>query len=145
MYELYSKCTTANYTLDDYGFLIAENRQFSTVNRFQTQIIGNATIDKENCGEDSPECGKLIIGFPSAYTGKTIGPYWVLATDYGSFATVWSCTEYGSYHFKYVWILGRQEHPATSVVKAAMRILKINGINDIPMADTNQNNCPLKM
>ncbi|KAG8037729.1 hypothetical protein G9C98_005940 [Cotesia typhae] len=143
IYELYGKCTKVNYKLDEFGFLISTNEMYSELNRFHQQMIGNATIDTANC-EKGSQCGKLKIAFPSAYANKVISPYWVLGTDYKSFATIWSCLEYDSYHFQYVWILGKEEHPAASVVKAAMRILKINGLDDIPMADTNQNNCPLK-
>lgn len=87
------KCTTAEYTLTDKGFVIVENRCFKkSIDGKETYIKGKAFV-VENSGN-----AKLKVQFFCPFRGK----YWIidLADDY-SYAVV------GHPNRKYLWILSR--------------------------------------
>lgn len=91
------------------------------------------------------------------------GAYWVLDTDYTSFAVVYSCTpitpllksrEYSIIVIVYiysnwllfsiieiVWILTRDQNPDASVINAGLAVMDLNSLSRFPLRVTDQTNC----
>ncbi|CAG9565650.1 unnamed protein product [Danaus chrysippus] len=79
----YGTCPTATYEASSIGVDVFNTE---VVDQRLSTIRGSAVIDS-NDGS-----AKLLVSFPVAGTNLTTrSPYWVLATDYSSYALVYSC------------------------------------------------------
>lgn len=57
------------------------------------------------------------------------GDYWVIGTDYNSYASVYSCKEFGSITFEFAWVLLRDVNSVNSTaVDEALDAFESNGI-----------------
>lgn len=109
------KCTTAEYTLTDKGFVIVENRCFkNSIDGKETYIKGKAFV-VENSGN-----AKLKVQFFWPFRGK----YWIidLADDY-SYAVV------GHPNRKYLWILSRTPFMNDAVYQQTIAKIKEKGFD----------------
>lgn len=66
-----------------------------------TQIMGYATQVSKS------DEAKLAVSFPSL-PYNIEAPYWVVDTDYDSYAVVWSCYEFGVFHTGMLHLIFRQ-------------------------------------
>ncbi|KAJ8723730.1 hypothetical protein PYW07_007710 [Mythimna separata] len=73
-------CITATYTLADDGSVIVLNSK--VVDEQLNSVTGSAVIDPNGSG-------KLTVTFPNSTPTK----YWILDTDYDSFAFIYSCVD----------------------------------------------------
>ena len=65
----------------------------------------NATIIGDAYAKDPNEPAKLLVSFP---VSPIEANYWIVETDYGSYAMTYSCFNVlGVYHLEYAWILSR--------------------------------------
>ncbi|CAG9859685.1 unnamed protein product [Phyllotreta striolata] len=131
IFELGGECITAEYTLKDDGTVKVFNKM--TVAGFPSSIEGSATLNSTT-GE-----AKLVVTFNVPIAVHS--PYWVLSTDYTSYAVVWSCQDVLVASASTAWILTRDQNPPRSLIEKAENILKQQNISTTPLTKTNQNNC----
>ncbi|CAK1550414.1 unnamed protein product [Leptosia nina] len=94
-------CNNARYSLAEDGSVDVFNTQ--VINETLLTINGVATLS------ENANTAKLTVQFPIPGTNRTTSTnYWVLATDYESFAFVYSCTNINEYERKvFGWKLSR--------------------------------------
>ena len=51
--------------------------------------------------------------------------YWILGTDYRSYAVAWTCLPIGLNHEKYLWMNTRQRNPDSAVIKKARAVIVV--------------------
>uniref|UniRef100_A0A668AW53 Apolipoprotein D n=1 Tax=Myripristis murdjan TaxID=586833 RepID=A0A668AW53_9TELE len=91
------KCIQATYTLLRDGTVSVRNAELS--NGKINSIEGVARV------KNSSLPAILDVSF---FKGVPDAPYWVLSTDYRSYALVYSCSNYfGLFHIDFAWILAR--------------------------------------
>ncbi|CAG4957190.1 unnamed protein product [Colias eurytheme] len=117
-------CGNAEYTLGSGG----------KVDVYNTEVINQTLLTIDGTAEVAVDDGsaKLLVTFPVAGTNFTISTnYWVLATDYISYALVYSCSNINSnQRMVFAWKLSRtKELPvnASTVFEQTIR--------DIPVMD----------
>lgn len=133
-FEFGGKCVTATYTGNANGTVTVVNKQISSLSGIASSIQGFAT-------QKSSNKAKLSIVFPSMPV-HIEGPYWIVDTDYTSYAVVWSCFDYGFVSTRNAWILTRERHPAVAVLEKAYQAVDKNKISRAFFVRTDQKNCP---
>ncbi|KAG6456753.1 hypothetical protein O3G_MSEX009923 [Manduca sexta] len=112
-------------------------------NNFKDLFISG--IQSEIQGEASQvgrsDEGRLSVRFPTLPV-DIAAPYWVVDTDYDSYALVWSCYEFGLFHTRNAWILTRERNPPASVIDKAFESADRHNINRAFFIRTDQQNCP---
>ncbi|XP_063700905.1 apolipoprotein D-like [Culicoides brevitarsis] len=137
IFEVGGKCITAEYTYRPDGKIGVTNRQLNRILGSENSINGYAEAD---VGEPA----KLTVTFPSVSANGS--PYWVLGTDYESYAVVWSCTEYGGLaSTRVAWILTRDQMPKIETVQKAYEVFDKNGISKSFLMKTNHEGCKTDM
>jgi apolipoprotein D and lipocalin family protein len=82
LFELGGKCITATYGLLADGNVSVLNKQKGKWTNKESSVTGTARIE-------SP--GKLSVSF-NGVPGNRASNYWVVGTDYSSYAVVYSCS-----------------------------------------------------
>ncbi|XP_064292686.1 uncharacterized protein LOC128677706 isoform X2 [Plodia interpunctella] len=137
IFEFGGKCVTAEYDAKENGVIGVSNKQLNSITGIQSEIDGEA-----NQVSRSDE-GKLSVRFPSLPV-KISAPYWVVDTDYDSYALVWSCYDFGLFHTSNAWILTRERVPPYAVVETAYAAADKNNISRTFFLKTDQSDCPEK-
>ncbi|KAG7205487.1 hypothetical protein KM043_007473 [Ampulex compressa] len=135
LFEFGGKCVTANYSLNDNGSVKILNKQISALTGVASSIEGIGRLIGRS---DDP---KLTVTFPSLPL-PIDAPYWVLNTDYESYAVVWSCSNFGVFSIRNAWILTREPKPPVAVLEKAYQTLDKNNISRAYFIRTDQKNCP---
>ncbi|CAG9855050.1 unnamed protein product [Phyllotreta striolata] len=135
VFEFGSKCVTADYKIDDNGFINIVNQQISTFTGIQSLIEGNANQISRS------EEAKLSINFPSLPITFD-APYWVVGTDYDNYSVVWSCSDFGILSTRNAWILTREKQPTIKIMEKAYKVLDKHGISRAYFIRTDHKNCP---
>ncbi|XP_066601117.1 apolipoprotein D-like [Prorops nasuta] len=135
VFEFGGKCVTANYSLSENGSIKLMNKQISSLTGVSSSIEGVARLIGRS---DDP---KLSVTFPSLPLPLD-APYWILDTDYKSYAVVWSCTNFGVFSVRNAWILTRETKPPVSVLEKAYQAIDKNNISRAYFIRTDQKNCP---
>ncbi|XP_058060064.1 apolipoprotein D-like [Anopheles bellator] len=131
-FELGGRCITADYTLNPDGTIGVLNRQKNSLTGNENSISGSARIVKS---------AKLAVKFPSA-PFNVEAPYWVIGTDYKSYAVVYACSDLrGLISAKVAWILTRKRHPDIETMKKAYAVLDSAKISRAYLTRTDQKNC----
>jgi len=139
IFQLGGACTTATYSLQpDTGVVKVVNSQ--TIAGFQTNITGTATVTDPSKNE-----AKLSVSFFGRE--QETSNYWVLDTDYTSYAVVWACdNRLGSifkFNTQFMWILTRERFPSTSTLAKAEEVVKTRELDWSRLSITAQNeDCP---
>ncbi|XP_017266382.1 apolipoprotein D [Kryptolebias marmoratus] len=69
-------------------------------------------------------------------------PYWILSTDYSTFALVYSCTDVlRLFHVDFAWILGRTRSLPDSTMQRALNVFAYNNIDVTRMTPSGQQDC----
>ncbi|XP_020283416.1 apolipoprotein D-like isoform X2 [Pseudomyrmex gracilis] len=135
-FEFAGKCVTASYSVnEDDGSVKIINKQISSFSGITSSIEGVARLLGKS---DDP---KLSVSFPSLPV-PVEAPYWILDTDYKSYAVVWSCANLGVLNVRNVWILTREPNPPVEVLEKAYQVIDKNNISRAYFIRTNQKNCP---
>ncbi|XP_071441077.1 apolipoprotein D-like [Hetaerina americana] len=135
IFELGGKCVTANYSMKDDGIIGVVNQQISSLTGIRSSIEGDAKIT------DPAEQAKLAVRFPSLPVPFD-APYWILDTDYDTFAVVWSCNNLGFFSTRNAWLLTRERNPSIEVMQKAYSVIDRSGISRAFFIRTDQVNCP---
>ncbi|KAL4713876.1 hypothetical protein ACJJTC_015530 [Scirpophaga incertulas] len=101
---------------------------------------GRSTIEGYAISVSDTEA-KLEVHFPSV-PGNFGAPYWVVETDYTSYALVWSCNDFSLFHTSTSWILTRARNPHSTVIENAYAAANKNHITRELYMKTDQKNCP---
>ncbi|KAF3698780.1 Apolipoprotein D [Channa argus] len=126
------------------GSCIETNFTLTTDNsiRVASSEILNGELRKiEGIGviEDMRNPAKLGISYSYVLP---YSPYWILSTDYVSFALVYSCTDIlRLFHVDFAWILGRKRTLPDSTIQKAKELFTNNNIDVIRMIPSKQQGC----
>merc|ERR1711911_50806 len=133
IFEVGQRCVRATYTDNGDGTIGVLNEA--------TGLFGGPVSISGTARQTAPPSGKLAVSFPSAsFSGE--GAYWVLDTDYTSFAVVYSCTPITPLlKSQIVWILTRDQNPDASVINAGLAVMDLNSLSRFPLRVTDQTNC----
>ncbi|PBC27513.1 apolipoprotein D-like [Apis cerana] len=136
-FEFGGKCVTAIYSEGENSAINILNKQISALTGVSSSIegVGKPVVKIEEA--------KLIVTFPTLPL-PVDAPYWILDTDYTSYAVVWSCSNFGVFSMRNVWILAREPKPPVSVLEKAYQVLDKNNISRAYFIRTDQKNCPLE-
>ncbi|XP_065346345.1 apolipoprotein D-like [Cloeon dipterum] len=134
IFQLGGTCTVANYVDNGHGVIGVVNKQYNPLLSRYNTIVGTATLKGEH-GE-----AKLGVKFPSA--GNIESPYWILDTDYVSYAVIFTCNDFGLFNYQFAWVLTREPFPSDGTIRAADYVLKANGVSLEPFSKTSHKNCP---
>lgn len=132
-FELNSKCAHANYTLRPNASVV------DVVNEGRDKWTGRTNRVRGEAYQYDPAApAKLRVKF---FKLMPPGDYWVLGTDYTSFAAVFSCTELTFFNAQIAWILTRSPRPSRESLVTAYRIFEGRGINTDYFRVTDQTGC----
>lgn len=74
--------------------------------------------------------------------GVPASPYWVLSSDYQSYALVYSCFDYfGLFHVDFAWVLARTRVLSEDTLARSRQKLSAAGVNVNHLTATNQTGC----
>ncbi|XP_058504737.1 apolipoprotein D-like [Solea solea] len=122
------QCCTATYSLKSPGVVGVLNREL-LADGTVSSISGSATA------KDPSEPAKLAVSF---FENAPPAPYWVLSTDYDSYALVYSCTDFGIFHADFAWIMSREPALPADTMEELHSTLSSIGVSVDKMITTNQ-------
>ncbi|CAH1244818.1 APOD [Branchiostoma lanceolatum] len=133
-FERSLKCAEAHYYLHRHGGIKVFTKGIDSYGHV-ARAVGRAYVP------DAKVPSKLSIGF-SRFLPK--GPYWVLDTDYSSYAVVWSCVSFvwGLFKVEMAWILGRERTLDEDIMKDIVYEVTEMGIDAALFRMTDQTDCP---
>jgi len=152
-YEAFVKCGKAQYQVQRYDqntggpILSVTNSGIKelkigdhTIFRKNSSTVGQATIP------DLSQPAKLVVTFGGqilSYFAR--GDYWVLSTDYNSYALVYSCTAlpFNVGYFDVAWILTRERGVSPGNLADLYQILSDAGVNPGSFFTVDQQDCDL--
>ncbi|XP_054268139.1 apolipoprotein D-like isoform X1 [Macrosteles quadrilineatus] len=139
------RCVTARYTL---------NTTTGGIDVFNSQIPKEGTFPSMSSIKGTAELadphnieGKLIVTFPAPVIRSIRAPYWVLDTDYDSFAVVYSCVDARLAHALSGWILTRVQdvdHSPQDKARLEAKVAEVLTEANLPRSlfvITDQGNC----
>ncbi|XP_044746728.1 apolipoprotein D-like [Coccinella septempunctata] len=138
IFELDGRCISATYSLADDGTVKVLNQQIDKLTNKTRSIEGSAKPQGD--GKEA----KLSVNFGN-FGNLPIhidAPYWILETDYVSYAVVWSCTDFGILSTKFAWILTRERNPPSEVLEKSHAVFDKFNLNKKSLQKTDQENCP---
>ncbi|EGK96848.1 AGAP013318-PA [Anopheles gambiae str. PEST] len=98
------ECVTAEYSLNDDGSVRVFNSMLVPPGQVRQSDVGRAVVAFP---DESPLEAKLNVTFDATATDISAN-YWVLGTDYDSYAVVWGCFGVGTtLRAESAWILSR--------------------------------------
>ncbi|XP_075222812.1 apolipoprotein D-like isoform X2 [Lycorma delicatula] len=152
LFQIGNRCVKANY---QYIYIKEDYKNDSNISNrnrseyYPIQVKNSASVSIFGYNQDVLIIGGAKLLNPSSGEAKLIvnlngsdAQYWILDTDYDSYAVVWSCVEVFFLHFKFVWILTRDQIPSEdTILKLEKYIQQNKNISDTFLFKTNQKNC----
>ncbi|CAH1400707.1 unnamed protein product [Nezara viridula] len=132
VFEFGGKCVQSNYTDGIDNNINIISKQTSSLTGAKSTV--NGAVKKNNSGNSA----QMHMTFPYL---PVDAPYWVLETDYDTYAVVWSCTNFGLFSARNAWILTRDKNPPLKVMEKAYSVIDRNLISRAFFIRTDQN-CP---
>uniref|UniRef100_A0A8D8VW92 Apolipoprotein D n=2 Tax=Cacopsylla melanoneura TaxID=428564 RepID=A0A8D8VW92_9HEMI len=128
------KCTVTNYNrMDDGTIEVSTNQQNRWINNDST-VNGTLKFAGTNLTE-----GKMTLFMNSA--ADKGAPYWILGTDYNTYASIWACQEVLRVNTQYGWILTREQVPSEATLEKAKEEFKKNNLSVRALTKTEQASC----
>lgn len=126
------KCIQATYSLLSNGTVHVRNEELLSDGSINS-IEGIAIV------KDSSQPAILEV---SLIKGVPASPYWVLSSDYQSYALVYSCFDYfGLFHVDFAWVLARTRVLSEDALARSRQKLSTAGVNVNHLTATNQTGC----
>ncbi|KAM9337149.1 apolipoprotein D-like [Symphorus nematophorus] len=126
------KCNQATYSLLDDG----------TVKVHNAELLSNGKINSIEGVAEVKNSSQPAILDVSFFKGVPDSPYWVLSTDYQSYALVYSCfTHFGLFHVDFAWILARTRTLPEDLISRLHVELTAAGVNINRLTVSNQTGC----
>ncbi|KAF2356922.1 Lipocalin/cytosolic fatty-acid binding domain [Trinorchestia longiramus] len=141
IFQIGGRCTTAIYTDAGNGLVKVENIQTNLFGK-RNNVVGQAKLANPESTE-----GKLSVSFSSETPYEnmanevTDSNYWVLDTDYTSYAVVWSCRNALIFNTQFLWVLTRERNPPTTLINRALAVIKERGLDATRLSITQQTGC----
>ncbi|KAL3286333.1 hypothetical protein HHI36_000841 [Cryptolaemus montrouzieri] len=135
-FEIGGRCNSATYSLNEDGTVKVFNEELNSITGSQTSIEGVARF--AGAAKDA----KLLVRFPSVPVQFGEVPYWILETDYDSYAVIWSCTELPIISTKFAWILTREQNPSPEVLQKAYGVFDRFNLDKGALEKTDHKDCP---
>ncbi|XP_018022290.1 apolipoprotein D isoform X2 [Hyalella azteca] len=141
IFQFGGRCASAKYSDAGNGLIKVENNQLNIFGK-PSGVVGQAKFANPSSRE-----GKLSVSFssPTPYANNsnavTDSNYWVLDTDYNSYAVVWSCTSALIANIQFMWVLTRDPQPSEALVNKTLTIIRNKGLDPTRLSITDQNNC----
>ncbi|KAF2356923.1 Lipocalin/cytosolic fatty-acid binding domain [Trinorchestia longiramus] len=141
IFQIGGRCTTAIYTDAGNGLVKVENTQINFLGK-TSGVVGQAKLANPESTE-----GKLSVSFSSETPYEnmanevTDSNYWVLDTDYTSYAVVWSCRNALIFNTQFLWILTRERNPPADVIDKALAVIARRGLDATRLSITEQTDC----
>ncbi|XP_016532752.1 apolipoprotein D-like, partial [Poecilia formosa] len=118
---------------------LREREKHNPAKLFSTELLDDGTV-RSAFGtvevKDPAEPAKLEVTFSDVILLR--GSYWLLSTDYDSYALVYSCKSYGLFHVELAWILSRQPTLPKDITEYLLSILSSIGVSVDKMVSTIQ-------
>ncbi|XP_076577695.1 apolipoprotein D-like [Chaetodon auriga] len=125
-------CNQATYSLLADGTVSVRNAELLS-DRTMNSVDGFAKV------KNSSQPAILGVSF---FKGAPDAPYWVLSTDYLSYAVVYSCSDYfGLVHIDFAWILSRTRALPEDLLSVLHDKLAAAGVNVNHLTVSNQTGC----
>ncbi|XP_052863329.1 apolipoprotein D-like [Anopheles cruzii] len=133
VFQQNGECMTPEYSLNEDGTVRVFNSMVVPPSQVRLSELGSAVLAFP---DRTPLEAKLNVSFPLTNSDRT--NYFVLATDYDTYAVVWSCFEVGpTMRADSAWILSRTpQMPATAVAQVQQYIDLY--LNEADLRTTNQ-------
>ncbi|XP_063062719.1 apolipoprotein D-like [Engraulis encrasicolus] len=126
------KCQQATYSPLKEGVIKVVNAELLNDGTYDS-IEGQATVI------DPAQPAKLEVTF---FNGVPDAPYWIVSTDYTSYAVVYTCTDFlGLFYVDFAWILGRSSSLPADVFSQLCAHLESHGVNLRRMTLSDQTGC----
>ncbi|KAL1386821.1 hypothetical protein pipiens_000398, partial [Culex pipiens pipiens] len=106
------------------------NKQINSLTGNESKYFGSARRTK---------ISKYQVKFPFAFNHEK--PYWILGTDYNTYAVIYTCSELGLLNMKNIWILTRERFPIKSILHKAYAIMELAQLNRSLLQKTDQKHC----
>ncbi|XP_007563888.1 apolipoprotein D-like isoform X1 [Poecilia latipinna] len=123
------QCATSDYILQSPRVVRVLNRELLDDGTVRS-AFGTVEV------KDPAEPAKLEVTFSDVILLR--GSYWLLSTDYDSYALVYSCKSYGLFHVELAWILSRQPTLPKDITEYLLSILSSIGVSVDKMVSTIQ-------
>ncbi|XP_071751516.1 apolipoprotein D-like [Centroberyx gerrardi] len=125
------KCVQATYSLLSDGTVSVRNAELLSNGKINS-IEGVARV------KDPSQPAILAVSFFKGIED----PYWVLSTDYRSYALVYSCSNYlGLFHIDFAWILARTRALTDDIISQQRDKLAAAGVDINRLTVSNQTGC----
>ncbi|KAK0179071.1 hypothetical protein PV327_007896 [Microctonus hyperodae] len=132
-FETETKCVKINYSASENDKVQIVKHRISSITGRESVLEGSAVVDSPSCRGSPLNCSKFVYTFSVPILGSFDLSYWILDTDYNSYALVYSCNEILGAHYKYLWVLTRESTPSDSVLDAVNNAIAKNELQNLPL------------
>ena len=126
------ECATAVYNINGKG----------NVDVINSEVLNGRLNTARAVGYRTDSSNMLLVNFGYSASGR----YIVVDTDYSNYSVVYSCGEYMTHKFEYVWILSRHRALDDNILSKLLLLIKNKfniSENDLHFTNQNESLCKL--